>query len=171
MYTLASDEKVTSIFAYTNDSLIRGDVITKQGVRVSTWLRTEAAPDFIHLYNTQSIGIAGSAVKPQAFAEAYLPTSLILGIHITPPAHDPLDYDEREANRTSAPMIFLMGKFTINGKLRVSTQTDFGTSLTNSRQKWLSIYDAMIHSPYLPQMPSIQVPMLVVRPMEICFCL
>jgi len=171
MYTLASDEKATSIFTYTYDGLFRGEVVTKQSVRISTWLRTDAAPDYIHLYNVQAIEITGGPIKPVAFAEMFLPTTTVIGMHMAPPARDPVDYDEREGNRVLLPIVFLMGRFSINGKIRISTATDLATSLTISRQKWMSIYEADVHSPHLPQMPSIQVPMLLVRPMEVSFCL
>ena len=35
MYTLGPDEKATMVMAYTQDSLIRGETVNKQTVRVS----------------------------------------------------------------------------------------------------------------------------------------
>jgi hypothetical protein len=171
MYTLGSDEKATIVMAYTQDSLIRGEAVTKQAVRVSTWFRTDGAPDYLHLHNLQWIAITGAAIKPLSFPEMFLPISTIIGFHIVPPASDLVDYDEKEANRINTLLSILMGKFLVQGKLRVSTQSDVGTTLSISHSKWMSIYDAEISSPYVPQMPMMKVPMLIVRPMEVNFIL
>ena len=169
MPTLGSDEKNTVVMSYTHDSMVRGEAITKQGIRVSTWFRTDGAPDYLHLTNIQWVAVTGGPVKPLAFPEMYLSLELILGFHIMPPAAEPLDYDERETNRVNAPLSFLMGRFLVKGKMRISPQTDVGTTLSISHTKWLSIYEAEISCPYLPQMPPMQVPMMVVRPMQLAF--
>jgi hypothetical protein len=36
---------------------------------------------------------------------------------------------------------------------------------------WMSIYEAEISNPYLPQMPVISVPMLLVRPEQVSFAM
>ena len=171
MYTLAPDEKATPVIAYTQNSIIRGETVNKQPVRVSTWFRTEGAPDYLHLYNLQWVTITGGAIKPLTFPEMFMPLDTIIGYHILPPAKDPLDYDENETNRVNSPLFILMGMFLIKGKLRVSPQTDIGTTLSISHTKWMSIYEAEITCPYLPQMPPMQVPMLVVRPTQVSFIL
>ena len=171
MYTLASDEKVTMVMSYTHDSLVRGEAVTKQGVRVSTWFRTDGAPDYLHIYNLQWVTITGGPIKPLPIPEMFMPVSTIIGFHIAPPEHDPLDYDEQENNRVNAPLTLLMGRFLVKGKLRISPQIDIGTTLSISHTKWMSIYEAEISSPHLPQMPPVQVPMLIIRPMEVNFIL
>jgi hypothetical protein len=171
MPTIGPDEKSTLVMSYTLDSMIRGEAVTKQAVRVSTWFRTEGAPDYVHLYNLQWITVTGGPVKPLAFPEAYLALDLIVGFHIMPPAQDPLDYDERETNRVNSPVSMMMGKFLVKGKLRMSPQTDIGTTLSISHTKWMSVYEAEIGCPYLPQMPPMQVPMLVVRPTQVAYIL
>ncbi|MBV6397039.1 MAG: hypothetical protein HFACDABA_02643 [Anaerolineales bacterium] len=171
MYTLATDEKVTPVMAYTQDSLIRGEAVTKQPVRVSTWFRTEGAPDYLHIYNVQWVTITGGALKPLTFPETFVPLDTIIGFHILPPQADPLDYDEREANRVNAPLSVLMGRLLVKGRMRVSPQTDIGTSLSISHTKWMSLYESEITSPHLSQMPAMQVPMLIVRPKAVTFIL
>lgn len=171
MYTLAPDEKATPVMIYTQNSVIRGEIVTKQPVRVSTWFRTEGAPDYVHLYNLQWVAITGGAIKPLMFPEMYMPLDTIIGFHILPPQADPLDYDERETNRVNAPLSVLMGRFFMKCCMRVSPQIDIGTSLSISHTKWMSLYEAEITCPYLPQMPAVQVPMLVVRPTSVNFIL
>ena len=108
MYTLASDEKAALVMIYTHNSLIRGEAVVKESVRVSTWLRTDGAPEYIHLLKPNVLTIAASAVKSQAFQEMYFPTTLAIGFHLVPPARDSLDYDESEANRLMQPVTMLV---------------------------------------------------------------
>jgi hypothetical protein len=69
------------------------------------------------------------------------------------------------------PVTVLLGSFVVKGKVRISTQTGFGTSIATSRMSWMSIYEADISNPLLPQMANLAVPMLVVRPNHISFAL
>jgi hypothetical protein len=57
----------------------------------------------------------------------------------------------------------------VKGKIRISTQTELGTSLEVARVSWLSIYEAEIVNPYLSQMSSLHVPMLLVNPEHVAF--
>jgi hypothetical protein len=169
MYTLALDEKAVGVMIYTQNILVRGEAVTKQSNRVSVWLRTQGAPDYIHLLKPQVINLSGSSVKMLSYSEMYVPTAHIIGFHLAPPAHDPLDYDDSEQNRKMQPITLLVGTFIFNGVIRISTQVDLGTSITSGRAIWMSIYDVKITNPQLPQMGEIQVPMLVVRPGQVCF--
>ena len=57
----------------------------------------------------------------------------------------------------------VVGTFLMKAKLRISTQTDVATNLDISSTAWMSIYDAAVSNPYLPQF-SAQAPMLLVNP-------
>lgn len=167
MYTPAADEKLTPIIAYTANGLVRGEAVTKQAVRVSIWLRTDAAPEYIHLLRAQIVLLCGT-LKVITLPEFYLYTGLVHGFQLAPPAEEPLDYDPNEANRTMIPITALLGTFTLQCKMRVSTQADFNTSLaTITRLTWLSLYEANITNPFLPQMGAIKAPMLLVRPQQV----
>ncbi len=171
MYTLASDEKASAVMVYTPNTLVCGEAVTKQSSRVSVWLRTEGASDNIHLLKGQVINIDGSEARTLSFSEIFLPATQIIGFHLTPPAHDPLDYDESEMNRKMQRVTVLVGSFVFNGAIRISTQVDLGTSITSGRIIWMSIYDVKISNPQLPQMKEFEVPMLVVRPGQVVFAL
>ena len=171
MYTLASDEKAVGVMIYTQNTLVRGEAVTKQSSRVSVWLRTDGAPEYIHLLKPQVIYLGGNAVRMQNYSEMYLPSIRINAFHLTPPAHDPLDYDETEQNRKMQPITVLIDTFVFDGTIRISTQVDLGTSIEFGRTVWMSIYDVRISNPQLPQMGELQVPMLVVRPGQVSFAL
>jgi hypothetical protein len=125
----------------------------------------------MHLLRPQVLNLSGSATKMLTYSELYIPTSEIIGFHLTPPAHDPLDYDESEMNRRMQPVSILVGGFIFNGAIRVSSQVDLGTSIISGRAVWMSIYTVKISSPYLPQMEEVQVPMLLVKPSKVNFAL
>jgi len=171
MYTLASDEKASGVMIYTQNIFIRGEAVTKQSNRVSVWLRTEGAPEYIHLLKPQVINLNGGAGRMQNYSEIYMPTAQMIAFHLTPPAHDALDYDESEKNRKMQPVTVLVGTFVFNGAIRISNQVDLGTSITSGRAVWMSIYDVKISNPQLPQMGVVQVPMLLVRPGQVGFAL
>lgn len=169
MYTLGPEEKASVVMAYTQSGLVRGEIVTRDSVRLNTWFRTDSAPDFIHLYNLQWLQASGGVVKPLAYAELLLPVSLVIGFHLAPPSQEPLDYNAQEDNRINKPVTILMGFFVVKGSIRTSAQTDLVTNLQISHSPWLSIYEAEISSPQLPQMPPFKVPMMLIRPAQAAF--
>ncbi|MGA7195131.1 MAG: hypothetical protein WBW94_16030 [Anaerolineales bacterium] len=169
MYNVGPDEKTSTVMCYTNNAFVRGDVVTKDNVRVSIWLRTQAVTNYIHLLKPQILLFGGTPPKSVVYNELYFPTTQIIAFHLAPPLADPLDYDANEANRTMADTNLVLGSFVVKGKLRISTHTDFATSIEVGRANWLSIYDADIANPFLVQMPPIHVPMMLVRPEQVSF--
>lgn len=169
MYTLAHDEKKALVMAYTPTLLVRGEVVVKESIRVSIWMRMDGAPEYMHFVNAQVLNFVGSPVRPTAYEELYFPVSQLIGFHLVPPSDDPLDYDASEANRVMEPVTLAVGSFIMKGKVRISSQINFGTSLATSRISWMSIYEADISNPLLPQMGHLAVPMLLVRPSHVLF--
>ena len=170
MYILRPDEKTTPVMLYTQHSVVRGEVVTKESViRVNIWLRTDGAPKYMHVLKPQVLLFGGSPVKALSYSEIYFPTSQLIGFHTLPPANEALDYDPAEANRMMQPIEVIVGTFVMKGNIRISTQTEVGTSLEVARLSWMSLYDAVITNPYLPQMPPMQIPMVLVNPTNIAF--
>jgi hypothetical protein len=166
MKPLAPDEKTSTVMVYTNNMLVRGDVVTKESVRVSIWLRTQGVPNFIHLLKPQVVVFGGSPPKTYAYEEIFVPTEQVIGWHLAPPAAEPLDYDPTEANRMMQPVQILMGSFTMKGNIRIAASADFSTSLEVMKVAWNSIYDVEIINPYLPQF-AVSAPMLLVSPTKV----
>ena len=171
MYTLAPDEKTTLVMVYTQDTFVRGEVVTKQTVRLNAWLRTEGMPEYLHMLRSQVIFFGGGSVKSGSYPEIYLPTSTVIGFHIAPPTTEGVDYGEDEKNRTMEPVTALVGSFFFKGKLRISSQTGIGATLESSRSQWMSIYEVEVTSPYLPQMPAMNVELIVINPKQVSFTL
>ncbi len=168
MRPLASDEKSALVMLYTHAALVRGEIVIKDNLRVSIWLRTQGVPNYIHVHAPQVIGFEGTPPKSFAYSELFIPTADVIGFHLAPPAQDPLDYETGELNRRMQPVDMLVGSFIVKAKLRISTQTELATFLDVSRSSWLSVYDAAITNPYLPQF-NIQAPMMLVNPSHVSF--
>ena len=155
---------------YTQYSVVRGELVIKQSVlRVNIWLRTDSAPKYMHILQPQVLVFGGSPVKALSYSEIYFPTLDAIAFHTLPPVEEPLDYDPSEANRAMQVVDLVVGTFVIKGKIRISTQTELATSLEVARIAWLSVYDVSITNPYLPQMPALQAPMILVSPNHVAF--
>lgn len=166
MKPLASDEKIATVMIYTNDMVVRGDLVVKDSMRVSIWPRTQSVSNFVHLHNAQAVTLSGTSAKTHSYNEIFIPTSQAIGFHLAPPAHEPLDYDADEANRTMQIVQVLMGPFVMKAKLRYSSATDLATSLDVLNTSWVSLYDAEITSPSIANF-SVNVPMLLVSPSKV----
>ena len=136
---------------------------------MSTWLRTDGAPEYLHVINAQVLNFMGSQVRSSNHPEIFIPAGEVVAFHLVPPAQDPVDYEAGEANRVMQPVTVLLGAFVITGKVRISTQTGFATSIATSRLAWMSLYETGITSPALPMMASLAVPMLIMRPNQVNF--
>jgi hypothetical protein len=91
-YPVAEDEKVSKVMVYTSSLLCWGEVVTKDMIRVSTWLRTNAAPDYLTLLQARVLQVhQPSAQKPVLHKELHIPANQILSMHLIPPPQDPTD--------------------------------------------------------------------------------
>ena len=169
MYILRPDEKTTPVMLYTREALVRGDVVTKQNMRVNIWLRTDGVPNYMHILKPQVIVFGGSPVKALTYSELYFPTSRLIGFHTLPPTDEPLDFEPDEVNRMMQEVDVLVGTFVMKGKIRISTHTEVGQSLEMARIAWMSLYDVEIANPYLPQMPAMHISIVLVNPSHVAF--
>jgi len=166
MRALAADEKTAMVMLYTQNMLARGEVIAKENARVSIWLRTQGVPNYIHLFKPQVISFSGTPPKALAFSEIFVPTAQVIGFHLVPPAQEPVDYDPNEANRVMQPLEVIVGTFLMKAHIRVSSHAELATSLDVMHAAWVSVYDADISNPFMPQF-NMHVPMLLVNPSQV----
>lgn len=170
MYVLRPDEKTAPVMLYAKNSVIRGDAVVKQNIpRINIWLRTDGAPRYMHILKPQVLVFGGSPPKALSYSEIYFPTSETIAFHPLPPLEEPLDYDPSEADREMDVIELLVGTFVMKGKIRISTHMEVATTLESARVSWMSVYDVWITNPYLPQMPALQVPMMLVNPGHVAF--
>jgi hypothetical protein len=170
MYILRPDEKTSLVMLYSMHSVVRGEAVVKQNVpRVNIWLRTDGAPRYIHILKPNVLVFGGSPAKALSYPELYFPTSEVIAFHTLPPVEEPLDYDPAEADRRMEAVDLLVGTFVMSGKIRISTHTEVDTTLESARVSWMSVYEVSISNSYLPQMPALQVPMVLVNPSHVAF--
>jgi hypothetical protein len=170
MYILRPDEKTSLVMLYTMHNVVRGEAVVKQNIpRVNIWLRTDGVPRYIHILKPQVLVFGGSPVKSLTYSELYFPTSQVIAFHTLPPTEEALDYDATEADRRMEEVDLMVGTFVMNGKIRISTHTEVDTTLESARVSWISVYEVSITNPYLPQMPALQVPMVLVNPSYVAF--
>ena len=169
-YPLQEGEKATAVMVYTDTLLIWGQVITKLAIRVSTWLRTPAIPQFMCIFDAHIMRFgSGGISKPQNHQELYLPSSKIIAFHIKPPEHDPLDYDPNEPMRKMEPATALVGWFQFDGFLRMSTQTDIARFLDVTKEPFITMYDIEITQPSSSSEGVMRVPYALVRSENVIF--
>lgn len=168
--TLGPEDKATPLMLYTSYGMVRAEVVTKQSVRVSIWLRSDNAPRYLHLIKVHVVLVDGSAIKTYSYSDVFLPAETVLAYHLLPPASEPMDYDDTEANRRMQPATALLNGFQFRGNLRISTQSDLGTTIEMAHSSWLSFYDVEISNTYLPQL-AIRAPMMLVNPSRVGFAL
>jgi hypothetical protein len=163
-YNLAPDEKSAPVMAYTETSMVWGDVIVKDVIRVSTWLRTSMIPDHIHLFNARCLLVASSnPARAAFFKELHLPTGQIIAFHLIPPAKDPPDFDSKEPNRKMEPVTLLAGPYRLDGNLRLAGKADLAKYIDISHELFTSLYDVEISYPGLPSLGVVRVPFMLVR--------
>jgi hypothetical protein len=149
---------------YTATSIVHGNVVTKEAVRVNTWLRTQSAPEYFHLYNAQTLLIPGAGpVQNMSFPEFFLLASQVIAYHILPPATEPMDFDASEPNRKMEPVTAIFGGFRLNGHIRMAAQSDLAHYLEIMRDQFISFYDNDISNPSSSGMGVIRAPMILAR--------
>jgi hypothetical protein len=169
-YPVQSDERVSTVMIYTNDQLVWGEVVTKESIRVSTWLRSSSIPQYIILHNANLVRFHGSGMtKPQAHKEFFLPTNQVLAFHLKPPAMDPLDYDPNEPMRKLSPTTVLIGWFRFDGFIRMSTHTNLDRFLDVGKEDFMSFYDMTITNSAVQTMAAIKTPFALIRSRGVLF--
>ncbi len=162
-YTLAVDEKATPAMIYTPTSLAWGDMITKELVRVRTWLRTNMAPINLSLYDARALQIGGGSAHPWAFAEYHVPTLHAIAFHLLPPASELLEPDPLEPNRKMEPITALAGLFRFDGFVRMASMSTLRGYLDATRETFTPLYDVEISHPAMPSLGTMHIPYVLVR--------
>ncbi len=169
-YTIGEDEKVSRVMVYTSSLLCWGDVITKEMIRVSTWLRTNAAPDHLTLHQAKVLQVQHqSQEKPAVYKDLHIPLSQILSYHLIPPAQDPLDYDPKDCIRRLEPVTILIGPYRMDGNLMIAEKSDINKFLEITKETYSSLYEVEISYPMSTSTGKLKVPFLIYKFSEAMF--
>jgi hypothetical protein len=171
MPPLAEDEKVTLVMIYLDQGIVWGNVITKSQIRVSTWLRTTAAPDFITAYQANFLfTYGGTTQKPSQYPVIHIPTSKVLAFHLMPPNSDPIDYDPSEPNRMLERAGLIVGGFIFEGFIRISSISNLNSYIDVTREEYSVLYDLNITCRPIPSLGTMKVPYALVRQAAVLWC-
>jgi hypothetical protein len=161
-YNLELEEKVTQIMVYTQNFMTWGDLVSKELVRVSTWLRTPTAPPYLVLHDSQLLYTSGAAAA-LAYQTLHIPAGEVLAYHILPPNQDPPDYDPGEPNRKLEPVSLLLGPYRLDGHLRMAASSNVARYLEVMSEKYTSLYQVTVSLPQRSNMKPLSVPFVLVR--------
>jgi hypothetical protein len=157
------DEKSAQVMLYLRNNICWGSIVIKQAVRVTTWLRTIAAPNSITIFNGKVLSTTAPGFKPIVLPEIYIVVPEILVFHLLPPDSDPLDYDPTEPNRHMDAMTAMVANFRIDGFMRMAGKSTLGKYIEVTREIFSSVYDADISCPTNPTLGIMHVPYVLVR--------
>jgi hypothetical protein len=165
------DEKAYAVMGYLQDGVVWGNAVIKEQIRISTWLRTSAAPDFLTLYEGKYLNTTGGVnQKPISFPELHVPTKSVLGFHALPPYADPLDYDPTEENRRMDPVSVLVGSFRFDAFIRLSAISTMGKYIEVTREEFSLLYDLSITCLTIPTLGTMKAPFAIVRQQLVNWC-
>lgn len=169
-YHLEPGEKVVPVMVYTATTILCGDVVIKEQIRASTWLRTNIAPDWIPLLNARCI-LANTTgeTKPVILPQAFVATSEVVIFHLMPPQTDPLDYDPNEPNRKMEPVTVLAGPYRIDAFIRLAARANLAHFIDVSHETFTSLYNAEITRIDLPSRQPMRIPYILVRQAKAVF--
>ena len=168
-YHLDPGDKATDVTAYTQTTMIRGELITREAIRVSTWLRTPGLPEYAGMYNVKLLRAVGVG-EPQAieFDEFHTPVGPIIALHMTPPNEDPIEHDPSEQNRKMVPVTAIAGPFRFDGSLRMPQHLTLTKQMSLLRDPFITLFDVRVVSLLEPEKET-RVSMVVLRPNQFSF--
>lgn len=161
--TVSPGEKIVPVMVYTDTSVVWGELVVRDIVRVSTWLRTNTAPDAFAIYNARVMGLSAAQPKAVTFTEMHVMAPYINAYHILPPVFDPVDYDPTEPNRKMEPVTAVVGAFRMDGHMRMATSADLRHYLEFTRETFTPLYDVEIRNMLQPALAPMKVAFVLLR--------
>jgi hypothetical protein len=150
-YTLRPEEKASQVMIGTAHALIWGDLVTKEGVRLSVFLNT-LAEDFVPLHDVKVLFLAPTQqVPPQERVSLHVKLEEITLFFVMDDP-EPLP-DETETQRYE-PMEVIVGSYHIEGKISKSPVATLENMLLVSRSAYMPVYEATIRHVAKPWLGS-----------------
>ena len=141
-YTLAPDEKATQVMIGTAETLMWGDLVTKQAVRVNAYLNT-LAEDYVPLRDAKILFLApDEQVAPIERSSVHVRQEEILVFFMM---HDEEPLPEETQTRLYEPVEVIIGSFQIEGSILKAPISNVQNMLLVSKAAYLPIYRATIH--------------------------
>lgn len=169
-YTLREDDKATAVMAYTRTEMVWGDVVTPKAIRVGIWFKTDMAPSNLNIYGARVLSLNGEGSdRPLTYSHLVIPMGRVVAFHPMPNVQEPLAYDPNEPNRKMEPVVAFIGLLQCEGNLRIASMANLRQFTDVNRDEFVSLYDATISHPRMPQGRSFHVSHALVRTTETTF--
>lgn len=160
---IGPDDKTIPVMIYSPQRIIWGNIISRKTIRVSTWLKTEMAPNFLTITDAQIMLYgAGQSIGKITLPLIHVQKEQIIAYHILPPG-DESPYYDNAPNRKMEPVTIIAGIFRFDGSLRMAEQSDLFTYLNVQKGHFLSIYDVTMTCPLLPSLTGIRIPFAMIN--------
>jgi hypothetical protein len=159
-YTLEADEKASLVMIGTPDVLIWGDLVTKEAVRMSTFLVT-VAQDFVPVRDVKALFLAPVDQTPPVERHTLHVKQEEILMFFEMSASEPLP--EETQTRQYAPVEVFVGSFQIKGKLLKSPMATIENTLQVTRAVYIPIYEATIRHIAKPWLGSFSADIVQVR--------
>lgn len=150
-YTLEADQKATQVIIGTADTLIWGDLVTKEHVNIGAFLNT-LAEDFVPVHDVRILFLAPKEqVPPIERPLLFVKLEEIL-LFFSPGEADPLP--EETETRRYEPVEILAGSFFVEGQLLKSPIATMQNLLLVSKDAYMDFYGATIRHVAKPWLGS-----------------
>ncbi|MFH1632594.1 MAG: hypothetical protein ABIG63_01085 [Chloroflexota bacterium] len=163
-YIPTEDEKLSPVMIYTPQKLIWGQLISKQAIRVSTWMQTGMTPTYMSITDAQTMIFgAGQSTKTFKSSVLHIQTRQIIAYHLLPPASEAPYYDVNEPNRKMYPTTAFVGVFRFDCTIRIAQQSKLDIFLGVAKGDFLPIFDVLMSCPVMPSLKGMRAPFALVR--------
>lgn len=140
-YTLAPDEKATQVMIGTADTLMWGDLVTKQAVRMSAYLNT-LADDYVPLRDAKILFLAPKEqMAPVERSSVHVRQDEILLFFVM---HDEEPLPEETQTRHYEPVEAIIGSYQIEGAILKAPISDVQNMLLVSKATYMPFYSATV---------------------------
>lgn len=140
-YTLAPDEKATQVMIGTSDTLMWGDLVTKQQVRMSAYLST-LAEDFVPLRNAKILFLAPKEqMAPIERSSVHVKQEEILIFFVM---IDEEPVPEETETRRYEPVEVIIGSYQMEGAVLKAPISNLQNMLLVSKASYIPVYNATV---------------------------
>lgn len=159
-YTVGPDEKTTQVMVGTPDTLIWGNLVTKEQVRMSVFMNT-LAEDFVPLHDAKMLFLAPTQqMAPLERPALHVKFEEIL-LFFAMVDREPLP-EETEMRRYE-PVEVIVGSYQIEGKIVKSPMSTLQNMLLISKSVYIPVYEATVRHVAKPWLGTFSSPRVQVR--------
>jgi hypothetical protein len=140
-YALAPDEKATQVMIGTADTLMWGDLVTKEQVRLSAYLNT-LAEDYVHLHNAKILFLAQQEQAPPIErSSVHIRQEEVLIFFVM---HDDEPLPEETHTRKYEAVEAIIGSYQIGGSILKAPVSTLQNMLLVSKATYMPVYNATV---------------------------